>query len=320
MTTEPASVRTISVAICTRNRERLLAGALESLCHVRPPEQMAWQVVIILNDCTDRSSEVVDQFRSRLPIVSDVEPRPGLSRARNRAIDIATGEAIIWIDDDVSVVPDWLCSYESAFLRWPQASVFGGPILPEFEGDPPLWLTQSWQLCGSAFAARRVPQPDAPIRPDDNYPPYGANFAVRMPAQRLHRYDVRLGAQSGRFIMTGEETQVIGAIFRDGGSGRWVHSAVVRHVMPKERQTIAYIRAYYESCGWLSERTSAPVGVRPNPVQRHLDRSSVLTSELRFQCLRVLAPPTRWMPALVGAATARGRWLGRYRADCAGST
>ena len=103
MTTEPASVRTISVAICTRNRERLLAGALESLCHVRPPEQMAWQVVIILNDCTDRSSEVVDQFRSRLPIVSDVEPRPGLSRARNRAIDIATGEAIIWIDDDVSV-------------------------------------------------------------------------------------------------------------------------------------------------------------------------------------------------------------------------
>jgi glycosyltransferase involved in cell wall biosynthesis len=296
-----------------------LAGALESLCRVRPPQQLTWQVVIILNDCTDRSSDVVDQFRSRLPIVSDVEPWPGLSRARNRAIDIAAGDVMIWIDDDVRVEPDWLCSYESSFLRWPQVSLFGGPIVPEFEGDPPPWLTQSWQLCDSAFAARRVPQPDAPIRPDDNYPPYGANFAVRMPAQRRYRYDVQLGAQPGRIIMTGEETEVIRAIFRDGGSGRWVHSAVVHHVMPKERQTIGYIRAYYESCGWLSERASAPVDVRPNVNKRLRDRSSVLTSELRFRCLRVFAPPRRWMPALVEAATARGRWLGRYRPDDAGS-
>jgi hypothetical protein len=192
--------------------------------------------------------------------------------------------------------------------------------LPEFEGEAPLWLTQSWQLCDSAFAARRVPHPDAPIRPDDNYPPYGANFAVRMPVQRLYRYDVRLGAQPGRFIMTGEETEAIRAIFRAGGSGRWVHSAVVRHVMPKERQTIAYIRAYYESCGWLSERTAAPIDVRPNSIERLRDRSSVLTSELRFRCLKVFTAPTRWMPALVRAATARGRWLGRYRPDYAGST
>jgi glycosyltransferase involved in cell wall biosynthesis len=305
----------ISVAICTRNRERLLQGTLESLCHVHPLKQMAWEIVIILNDCSDQSQLVIEQFKTRLPIVSAPEPCAGLSRARNRALEVASGDVMIWIDDDVQVDTGWLRAYEAAFVRWPEASVFGGAIIPEFEGEAPLWLEQAWQLCGSAFAARTPPHPDAPIRLEDHYPPYGANFAVRMPVQRQFRYDVRLGARPGGLIMTGEETAVIRDILRSGGIGYWVDHAVVRHVMPRERQTIEYIRAYYEGCGWMSAQGARHNGARPSALQRIADRCHVIASESRFRCLRVFAHPRRWMPALVDAATVRGRWRGRYSDD-----
>jgi glycosyltransferase involved in cell wall biosynthesis len=303
----------ISVAICTWNRERLLTGTLESLCRARPLEKLALEVVVILNNCTDHSGDVVDRFRTRLPIVCEAEPRPGLSHARNKAIDVASGDVIVWIDDDVRVEPDWLRGYESAFLQWPQASIFGGAILPEFEGRTPAWLSEAWHLCDSVFAARRVPEADAPILPDDKYPPYGANFAVRTAVQRRFRYDGRLGARPGGLVMTGEETEVIRAIFGDGGTGRWVRSAVVHHVMPPERQTIHAIRAYYERCGYLAEKRFHRTGFRPSFIDRLRDSGMVIGSDARFRWLRAFARPTRWVPALVAAATARGRWIALYR-------
>jgi hypothetical protein len=140
-----------------------------------------------------------------------------------------------------------------------------------------------------------------------------------MLAQRRFRYDIRLGAQPGRFVMTGEETEVIRAIFRNAGTGRWVHSALVHHVMPPERQTIAYIKKYYESCGWLAEQRDASGNVSASISRLLYDQSSVLAAELRFRLLRTFARPKRWMPALVNAATARGRWLARYQPDDSGS-
>jgi glycosyltransferase involved in cell wall biosynthesis len=304
----------ISVAICTRNRARLLQGTLESLCRARPLRRLGWEVVVVLNDCSDRSPDVVEGFTGRLPIVGVVEAQAGLSRARNKAIDQATGDVIVWIDDDVRVEPDWLSSYEDAFLRWPDASLFGGPIVPEFEGTPPAWLEQALRLYGSAFAERRAPAPDAPIRIEDDYPPYGANFAVRMPVQRRFRYDVRLGARPGRMVMLGEETQVIDAILAAGGSGRWVHSAVVRHIMPAERQTTGYLRSYFQGSGWLKERRAQPE-FRPNLLGRARDLCAVAAAELRYRALRAVASPQRWIPALVDAAAEQGRWKARYRRD-----
>jgi glycosyltransferase involved in cell wall biosynthesis len=306
---------TISVAICTWNRERLLRRTLESLCALDPLEHATWELVVILNNCTDRSRDVVDHFRNRLKIVCAAEPRLGLSNARNKAIDIVSGDVLIWIDDDVRVVPGWLRGYERAFRRWPQVSVFGGAIIPEFEGTPSPWLAQAWHLCGSAFAARRLPEADLPIATEDNYPPYGANFAVRTPVQRRFRFDTRLGARPGGSIVTGEETEVIRAIFAGGGSGRWVREAVVHHVMPPQRQTTGYIRRYYEACGYLAEQRSRHADERHSSAERLQEIAAVLAAEARFRWLRACSGPERWVPALVSAATARGRWLGRYRPE-----
>jgi hypothetical protein len=304
----------ISVAICTRARARLLEGALASLCRAHPPRQSEWEVLVVLNDCVDDSPRVVDRFRDRLPIVCVAEAVPGLSHARNRAIDTAAGDVIAWIDDDVEVDADWLRAYEGAFLRWPDASVFGGAILPKFEGTPPDWLQQAGDLCGAAFAARPVPEADAPILLDDELP-FGANFAVRMLAQRQFRYHPGLGQRPGKWIVSGEEVEVIRWILAGGSAGRWVRGATVQHIMPQARQTIEYVRYYYASSGRLMELRARRSGFRPSSADRLRDLVTMNGAQAWFRLLKTVAGPRQWVPTLVTAAIARGKWIGRHQRD-----
>jgi hypothetical protein len=82
--------------------------------------------------------------------------------------------------------------------------------------------------------------------------PWGANFAVRADVQKRYAFNVELGFSPGH-RRTGEETDLIYRILRDGGHGWWVPEAVVRHVIAPERQTLDYLDRYYDQAG----RTSA---------------------------------------------------------------
>ena len=103
------------------------------------------EVVVVNNNCEDHTDEVIRAFVDRLPIRREFEPERGHSRARNRGVDTAKGDYIVWTDDDVVVDPGWLAAYSRAFRRWPEAALFGGPIIPKFEPPSPKWLAQSHQ-------------------------------------------------------------------------------------------------------------------------------------------------------------------------------
>jgi glycosyltransferase involved in cell wall biosynthesis len=123
----------ITVAIPTLNRAESLKRTLESLAAMRIPMDLAWEVLVVNNGGTDHTDQVIDSFVGRLPIRRVVEPKRGVSNARNRAVDEAKGDYILWTDDDVVVDPGWLAAYADAFKRWPDVAVFGGKIVPRLE-------------------------------------------------------------------------------------------------------------------------------------------------------------------------------------------
>src|SRR5437764_7580197 len=88
----------ITVAICTFNRAESLRRTLDSLAAMRLPSDLAWEIVIVNNNSTDHTNGVIDEYLNRLPIRREWEPHPGLSNARNRAIDAAQGKYIVWTD------------------------------------------------------------------------------------------------------------------------------------------------------------------------------------------------------------------------------
>jgi glycosyltransferase involved in cell wall biosynthesis len=302
----------LTVVICTYNRARRLAETLRSLTLASSPLHHQLEILVVANACTDDTDRVVKEYALRLPLRIVVEPKPGLSHARNAGLREARGDYILWTDDDVRVHVDWLTAYERAILKWPGTTVFGGTIIPIFEGGPPLWLAGTVHLCESAFASRRL-SAEAAVDPERDGLPYGANFAIALSAQRARPYDVRLGRQRSGWLTGGEELDVIEALLEAGGTARWVPDAIVEHMMGAERQTTAYLRRYFEGHGYvlgLEERRGAP-----GSDGRLRDAAIVLHRELVFRLMRATRPPTAWVPALLRAAIARGRYYGRRAAE-----
>src|SRR5437899_2703201 len=101
----------VTVVICTWNRARLLDRTLTAMRRLRIPEATQWELLVVNNNCTDDTDEVIEKHLTHLPIRRLVEPEQGHSNARNRALTVATGDLILWTDDDVEVDPEWLLAY-----------------------------------------------------------------------------------------------------------------------------------------------------------------------------------------------------------------
>lgn len=300
----------VTVAVCTWNRSASLARTLEGMTRLSRPEGVEWELLVVDNNSTDDTRAVVSSFETRLPLRSAFEPEPGLSNARNRAVREARGEYIVWTDDDVTVSEGWLAAYLGAFGRWPDAAVFGGPIVPRFEGGgPPQWLRRGLPWIGSAYGVRDLG--DLPVRlsRNDDRLPYGANYAVRTREQRRHPYDPDLGRAPGSTWTGGEEIQVVAAILAEGAEGWWVPEAAVRHRVPRSDQTVGHLRRYYVAQGRAAVRLDPPpAGKRLLGRPRWLWRQA-LTAELIYRWRRVVSPPDRWVRDLKRAGLAWGRLL-----------
>src|SRR5436190_17625355 len=50
-------------------------------------EDVAWELFVVNNGCTDHTDQVIAAFAGRLPVRREFEDERGLSRARNRVVD-----------------------------------------------------------------------------------------------------------------------------------------------------------------------------------------------------------------------------------------
>jgi glycosyltransferase involved in cell wall biosynthesis len=253
----------ITVAICTWNRSSLLKQTLKTMCGLACLSDIDWELLVVNNCCNDDTDEVVDTLTANLPLRLIHEAIPGLSNARNKAIEKAKGDYIVWTDDDVLVEKNWLVAYVNAFLKYPETAIFGGPIEPCFEGTPPDWLINNWSCFSSAYAKRDFGDKSIALSVEGNIIPYGANFAVRMSEQRRFKYDPELGLRKTEIIL-GEEFQVIKSILEHGFSGRWIPEAKVKHWIPQSRQSLDYLKRYYWGCGRTIKICSHPDETSPH--------------------------------------------------------
>jgi glycosyltransferase involved in cell wall biosynthesis len=244
----------IAIAICTHDRATLLGKTLEHLCKIDKPAAAEWLVLIVNNCCADRTDAVVSQFSERLPIHLVHEPEIGIAFARNCATAAAMrlgAHYIVWMDDDVVPCQTLLVSYERAFARADGTIMFGGPIDPLFEADPPRWLKQHFDVVTSAYGIIDPVGPASSQRALDMKVaglPYGANFALKLNAIALPRFDTRLG-NKGKYRSVGEETALLRALEQTGASGRWIPEARTQHFIPASKLNLAYIGRYYRSVG-----------------------------------------------------------------------
>ena len=254
----------VTVAICTFNRAESLRLTLDSLVAMEVPSDLPWDLLIVNNNSTDHTDDVIGEYVGRLPVRREFESRGGKSNALNRAIDVAKGDYIVWIDDDVLVDPGLLTAYAAAFRRWPEAAVFGGRIKPKYEAPVEKWVLESEAVLGGPYAIRDFGDQILTFSADDeDHFPYGANWAVRAIEQRAFPYDPELGPVPNR-IRNQEDTDLMHRLLGSGATGYWIPEAIVEHCIGRDRQTVRYIADYYESWGeTLAFRNAATTAAAP---------------------------------------------------------
>ncbi len=294
----------ITLTICTRNRSSSLARTLASIEHAKPVA-CEWELLIVDNGSTDTTPDVLASFEGRLPLRSVVEPKPGLSNARNAAVVSARGQYMVCTDDDVVVFDDWLESYVRAFRTWPTTDLFGGRIIPVMEEPKTDWFERVAPHLGGMLAIRELGGNPMILPVDNEYLPFGANFAVRTDVQRLFLFPPERGPGTTHL---GDETPSFMSMLEAGHEGRWLPDSRVHHMISPSRQNQAYIRWWYESLGrtvvWEGREQLAGPNLFSAP--RWLWRRA-LTREVKYRIARVTAPPEVWVKHLMEVSLDWGR-------------
>jgi GT2 family glycosyltransferase len=214
-----------TVALCTHNHADRLARTLDDLALLKSPRQ-PWEFLVIDNGCRDGTPELLAgrAWPEGWQVRVVREEKLGLSNARNRAIADARGEYVIFMDDDETADPDWLCAYER-LIDAENPDAFGGRQVVLFEDARPPWLRDELLgFLGELNRADRIVQltdPDTPF--------YGGNFGLRKAVcDRIGGFDSMLG-RKGADNTGGEEVDFYRRLLDAGFSVWWTPEAVIHH-------------------------------------------------------------------------------------------
>jgi len=134
----------ITIAVPTHNRAQLVQTTLTSIGELRLPTGVEAECIVVDNCSTDNTRSIVARFSAHSPLPTRYvyEDGAGSSYARNRGIEEARGDFILFIDDDAVAEPDWAAEM-LAELERRQLDVACGLVLPRWDQRPPRWLGPS---------------------------------------------------------------------------------------------------------------------------------------------------------------------------------
>jgi len=256
----------ITIGIATWNRCDLLRQTLEAMTNLRIPADVTWEILVCDNNSTDQTKQIVEEMMNRLPVRYLFETTQGKSHALNHIINQATGDWIIYTDDDVLVEPDWIEAHCKAVARYPDATIFGGQVLP--------WL-QKPARGQAAYLLKTFPwvnavltfDKDTPIINKGGHMPYGNNMAVRTDVLREQHFDdtsTMKGSQRGA-----EDTELVERLLQLGHQGWLISDSKLNHYIPPNRVGFKWWCKWHIGAGqyWIKEKGPAPppriLGLRP---------------------------------------------------------
>ena len=225
----------LTVIICTYNRSEMLAHCLGSLCG--QTSGGAFDVLVVDNNSTDDTRQVVESFMPELPLRYVMEPEQGLSHARNRGLAESRTGWVAYLDDDAKARPDW-CAAILETIGKNDFEAFGGPYHAWHHfGPPPSWLPELY--------ASYVPgQQYGPLEADTFIP--GGNCAMeKSAAARAGAFPANFG-MAGNKCAYGEESALFKRMAEQGGRLGYVPGMAIEHcVLPFKYSMRWWLKSFF---------------------------------------------------------------------------
>lgn len=232
----------ITVILCTYNRSRSLEKALDSAARLQLPPSISWEILVVDNNSKDQTRSVIESFCKKYPghFRYLFEACPGKSHALNAGLRETQADLVAFMDDDVTVEPDWLAELTDC-LQSRQHAGSGGRILPVWTGPRPNWLP-----LGDRYGLAPLAMFDLGPEPAQlNESPFGTNMAFKREVfEKYGVFRTDLGPRPDSEIRN-EDTEFGQRILCAGESLWYVPSAVVHHAVPENRLRQTYFLRWW---------------------------------------------------------------------------
>ena len=265
-----------TVALCTHNHADRLSRTLDDLTKLNSP-RAPWEFLIVDNGCNDGTPDLLAHYAWppdwRVRIVR--EEKLGLSNARNRAIAEAAGRYVIFMDDDETADPDWLCAYER-LIEANKPDAFGSRIRVSFEDARPAWLQDD--LLGFLGELNRFDRITQITSPRTSF--HGGNFGFRKAVcERVGAFDDMLG-RKGDDNTGGEEVDFYRRLLAAGFRTWWTPEALIYHRIQASKLNRRYFLDLHFRQGKVEGARARGKKIRIPPLYLYLQLLRALSAAL----------------------------------------
>jgi len=239
-------VNLITILICTHNRAELLSRVLDSLNRAKRPPGGA-EILVVANACTDDTQAFLDAYArdpgNRIPLRWIAEPTPGKSHALNRAIPDIRTKLTAFVDDDHRVDANYLVAIERAMNTWPDAGLYCGRIVPDWDGTE-----QEWVHDVGPYRIYPLPVPrydlgaeHRPVTAEEGPIPGGGNLVARRHVFGIAgQFSTDLGPH-GHDLGGGEDSDYVLRAMARGVRCQYMPDIVQYHYVDAERLKLSYL-------------------------------------------------------------------------------
>lgn len=231
----------ISIVFATYKRGDILKFTLDSLVKI-DAGFLTYEIIIVDNSLDQRDESLVRSYEGKMPVYYFSEKSPGKNSALVTGLKNATGKLLVFTDDDVIVERDWLIQLWDGVQRHPDASIYGGRILPSYPAGYEKLSEKidfdNWFL-RSAFVIADWEQDEGSIKAGHIW---GPNMAVKRDVfESGLTFNTTIGPNGKDYVM-GSETEFIKRAYAQGFKGVYLPLALVYHQIRLDQLSMDWIK------------------------------------------------------------------------------
>ncbi len=151
-TTTPMTMPRVSVVIPTYNRLQRLRCVLDGLQQQTYPLAQC-EIIVVSDGSTDGTNAYLETLQTSLPIIPVIQANQGVAATRNHGLQHATGEFVLFIDDDVVPTRGLIAAHMQTHTTSTDDIVVLGPMLtpPDFTMVP--WVQWEQAMLSKQYDA-----------------------------------------------------------------------------------------------------------------------------------------------------------------------